>query len=67
MVANENRTENDGPLNKYRKLRVQRTDQVKEKEAKYSIKLLVTNAPDEVKKRLTEMTHKELIDQLQTL
>jgi len=65
VVANENRTENDGSVNKHRKLRVQRTDQVKEEAAKYSIKLLATNAPDEVKKRLIEMTHKELIDQLQ--
>ena len=65
VVANENRTENDGSVNKHRKLRVQRTDQVKEEAAKYSIKLLATNALDEVKKRLTEMTHKELIDQLQ--
>ena len=65
VVGNEDRTENQGSPNKYIKLRAERTDQVKEEAAKYSIKLLATNAPDEVKKRLSEMTHKDLIKQLQ--
>jgi len=65
VVGNENTTGNEGPPNQHRKLRAKRSEQIKEEAAKYSIKLLATNAPNEVKKRLAEMTHKDLIGQLQ--
>ena len=65
VVANEGRTEIQGPSNKQTKLREERTEQLREEAAKYSIKLLATNTTDEVKKKLDEMPNQDIIQQIQ--
>ena len=65
VVTNGERTETQGPPPNHRRLSVERLREAREERAKYSITLTASTATDEVKTKLEDQTHDEIITHIQ--
>ena len=65
VVANGSKTEKQGLLPNHSKTRGEQLSEIKEERAKYSIALTANMATEEVKKKLDNLSHEEIINQIQ--